>query len=414
MATHPILSLNLTSIAHGGAALGRREGKVIFVPYALPGETVRVEVVEDHDRYAYARLVEVMEPSPERVPPPCPYFGPQGCGGCHWQHATYQAQLRLKAEVVADQLVRLGRLADPPVHPTLPDSTGWAYRNQARFHPAPEGGLGFRAASGDQVVPVEECRILHPLLSDLYDALDLDLPGLAALTLRAGTVTGERMLIFETAGDEPPSLEVDLPVSCVLLLADGTAVNLIGRNDLNEMVAGHTYRISASSFFQVNTPQAAQLVRLALEYLDLRGDEVVLDGYSGVGLFAVPLAERAGLTIAVETDPWAVEDLLENTAALENVEVIEGPVEAALAGLKQPLDAAVVDPPRTGLTREALEGLVAAAPRRIVYVSCDPATLARDGRRLVDAGYHLVQVQPVDMFPQTYHIETVSLWVQPS
>ncbi|HIE38841.1 MAG TPA: class I SAM-dependent RNA methyltransferase, partial [Anaerolineae bacterium] len=383
------ITLELTGMAHGGSALGRHEGKVIFVPYALPGETVRVEVVEGHDRYAHARLLEVLEPSPDRIPPPCPYFGPEGCGGCQWQHAAYEAQLRLKAEVVADQLTRIGRIAEPPVRPTLPDPTGWAYRNQARFHPAPEGGLGFRAAGSHRVVPVEACLILHPLLADLYDTLDLDLPELEALTLRAGTGTGERMLILETEGDEPPSVHLDLPVSCVLLLSDGTAVNLIGQNHLVETVAEHTYRISAPSFFQVNTSQAAQLVRLAMEALELDGGEVVLDGYCGVGLFAVPLAERAGLVIGVEALHPAVEDLLENTAGMENVEVVEGPVEAVLANLENPLDAVLVDPPRPGLTREALDGLVAASPRRIVYVSCDPATLARDGRRLVEAGYRL-------------------------
>lgn len=403
-------TLQLTSMAHGGAALGRHEGKVVFVPYGLPGETVRAEIVEDHDRYAHARLLEVLEPSPDRVPPPCPLFGPTGCGGCQWQHIAYEAQVRLKADIVADQLTRIGRLTDPPVEPTLPDPTGWAYRNQARFHPAPEGGLGFRAAASRRVVPVEECPILHPLLADLYDVLDLDLPGLSALTLRAGTVTGERMLVFETEGDEPPSLLLDLPVSCVLLLSDGTAVNLIGQNHLTEAVAGHTYRVSAPSFFQANTEQAAQLVSLVMEYLDLQGGEIVLDGYCGVGLFTVPLAEKAGLVTAVETHPSAVEDLLQNTAGMENVEVVEGPVEAVLANLEEPLDTALVDPPRTGLTREAREGLIAARPRRIVYVSCDPATLARDGRRLTEAGYRLIQAKPVDMFPQTYHIETVSLW----
>lgn len=404
------LTLELIGMAHGGSALGRYEGKVIFVPYALPGETVRVELVDDRGRYAHARLLEVLEPSPDRVSPPCPYFGPEGCGGCQWQHVAYEAQLRLKAEIVADQLTRIGRLTDPPVRPTLPDPTGWAYRNQARFHPSPDGGLGFRVASSHQVVPVDTCLILHPLLADLYDALDLDFPGLESLTLRAGTVTGDRMVIFEMEDDEPPSLTTDMTVSCVLLLSDGRFANLVGRNYLTEVVAGHTYRISAPSFFQVNTGQAEQVVRRVLEYLDLRGDEVVLDGYCGVGLFTLPLAERAGLVIGVEWEPAAVEDLLENTAGMENVEVAEGPVAAVLSGLEEPLDAAVMDPPRAGLERETVEGLIAAAPGRIVYVSCDPATLARDGRYLAEAGYRLVEVQPVDMFPQTYHIETVSLW----
>ncbi len=403
-------TLELTSVAHGGTALGRYEGRVIFVPYALPGEVVRVETVEERERYAHARLLEVLTPSAERVSPPCPHFG--RCGGCHWQHAAYEAQLRFKTQVVADQLARLGRLTDPPVEPTLADPTGWAYRNQARFHPAAVEGLGFLAADSEEVVPVETCLILHPLLAELYDLLDLDLPDLRALTLRCGAATEELMIILETEEDEPPSLLLNLPASCVLMLSDGRAVNLVGDNHITEVVAGRSYRISAPSFFQANTEQAARLVELALAWLEPQAHEHILDGYCGVGLFTVPLAEQAALVTAVEENPAAVEDLLLNTAGLENVSVVEGTVEAALANLEASLDAALVDPPRTGLTPQALAGLVAAAPRRLVYVSCDPATLARDARALTQAGYRLDRAQPVDMFPQTYHVETVSLWTR--
>ncbi len=422
-------TMQLTTIAHGGAALGRHEGRVIFVPYGLPGETVQAEIIEDKGRYAFARLVEVVEPSPDRVTAPCPYFGPTGCGGCQWQHAGYAAQLCMKTEIVADQLERIGGIADPVVHPTRPDPTAWAYRNHAQFHPAPDGGLGFQRADGSQVIVIASepevegddaahaCPILHPLLSDLYDALDLGpedmLPGLTRLSLRAGAATGDRMLIFEMSDDLPPALEIDLPVSCVLLLSDGVHVNLIGDNHITEMVAGHTYRISAPSFFQVNTPQAAHLVQLTLDYLDLRGDETVLDAYCGVGLFTTHLAERTDLVVGIESSPTAVADLLENTAEYDNVDVIEGPVEAVLPALEldTPLAAAVLDPPRSGVDRFALDGLVEQRPARLVYVSCDPATLARDAKRLIRAGYHLEEVQPVDMFPQTHHIESVALFV---
>jgi len=404
-------TLQLTTIAHGGAALGRHEGRVIFVPYALPGEMVRARIAEDKDRFAFARLVEVLEPSPNRIAPLCPHFGPTGCGGCQWQHVDYQAQLRFKAEILSEQLTRIGKVAAPLVHPTLPDSSGWAYRNHAQFHPAPTGGLGFQTAASNDTIAINECPILHPLLADLYDSLDLDFEGLLRLSLRAGVASCERMLVFEMADDLPPSLEIDLPVSCVMLLSDGQHANLIGHNHITETVAGHTYRISAPSFFQVNTLQAAQLVRLALEYLDLQGDETVLDAYCGVGLFTTHLAERAGLVIGVESASAAVADLLENTANLDNVEVIEGPVEAALPDLDLSLDAAIVDPPRAGMDRFALDALVASHPARLVYVSCDPATLARDTKRLTSAGYRLIAVQPVDMFPQASHIESVALFV---
>lgn len=404
------LTLELTDMAHGGSALGRHEGKVTFVPYALPGETVRVEVVEDQGRYAHARLVEVLEPSPDRVSPPCPYFGPDGCGGCQWQHAAYEAQLRYKADIVANQLTHIGRLSDPPVQPTLPDPKGWAYRNRARFRPAPGGGLGFLSTTGDRVVPVDACLILHSLLSEMYADLELDLPALRALVLRAGTATEDRMVIFEMDEDVAPALTTDIPVSCVLDRPDEDPAPLIGRDYLVEAVAGIEYYVSAGSFFQVNTTQAAKLVDLVLEYLEPQPDQVILDGYCGVGLFTLPLATRAGVILAVESDHAAVEDLLENTEDLGNVEIVEGAVGAVLANLAEPLDAAVVDPPRKGLEREVVEGLVASGPKRIVYVSCDPATLARDGRQLGEAGYRLREAQPVDMFPQTYHIETVTVW----
>ncbi|MGD1994013.1 MAG: rRNA adenine N-6-methyltransferase family protein, partial [Anaerolineae bacterium] len=241
---------------------------------------------------------------------------------------------------------------------------------------------------------------------------DLNLPDLEAMTLRAGIATGDQMLIFEMAEDEPPSVVLDIPASCVILLSDGIHANLVGQNYIVESVAGRDYRVSAPSFFQANTRQAEHLVALVLDFLDLQGGEVVLDGYAGVGLFTLPLAERAGLVVAVEQHPSAVEDLLENTAELENVEVVEGPVDAVVDDLSGPYDAAVVDPPRAGLERETVQALVAAEPRRLVYASCDPATLARDGRQLANAGYHLETVQPVDMFPQTFHVESVSLWVK--
>jgi len=444
--------IQLTAIAHGGAALGRYEGRVIFVPYALPGETARVEITQDKGRYAFARLVEVLEPSPNRIPPPCPYF--TICGGCQWQHADYQSQLDFKSEIVADQLTRIGKIAAPLVRPTLPDSSGWAYRNHAQFHPVEGGGLGFHSAGthdarpgqGRRAIAIDECPILHPLLADLYAILgpSFDLPGLARLSLRAGTETGDLMLIFEMADDLPPSLEIDVPVSCVLLLSDGVHVNLIGNNHITETVAGYTYRISAPSFFQINTPQAAQLVRLVTGYLDLQGGETVLDAYCGVGLFTTHLAERAGLVIGIEQSAAAVTDLLENTTeqdaidgdtgdttddyanandaygnvdAYGNIDVIEGQVEAVLPdldldlGVDSPLDAAVIDPPRAGVDRFALDALVKHHPARLVYVSCDPATLARDAKRLIKGGYELVEVQPVDMFPQTSHVESVALFV---
>jgi 23S rRNA (uracil1939-C5)-methyltransferase len=405
------IQLTLTAIAHGGAALGRHEGRVLFVPGAIPGETVRAEIVEDKGRFAHAGLIEVLSPSPDRVAPRCPHV-PE-CGGCQWQHIAYARQLALKAEVVRDQLARVGGLTDPPVRPTLPAPAPWGYRNRVTFSVTADDRLGFQRAASHDVVPVDECHIADPRLMALYDDFDLDLPGLTRLTLMAGSDDDDLLLVFETERDEPPELHVDFPVSCAHLVSGDEAipVNLIGNNHVTQRVAGHAYRVSAGRFFQVNTAVAGTLVALVLEWLDPSPDETVLDAYCGVGLFTLPLAERAGLVVAVELDPGATEDLLTNLGEIENVEVIEGAVEAVLPDLveAEPLHAAVLDPPRQGLHVAVVDALVANGPPRLVYVSCDPATLARDVKRLARGGYTLADLQPVDMFPQTYHVETVAL-----
>jgi 23S rRNA (uracil1939-C5)-methyltransferase len=402
--------LHLTDMAHGGDALGRHEGKVIFVPYAIPGEKALVEIVEDKGRYARGRPVEILSPSPQRIDPPCPHFGPGKCGGCQWQHIAYPAQLELKAAVVGNQLARLGRLPDVPVRRPIPSAPPWHYRNHVQFSIGNDGRLGFVATDGRRVEAIEVCYLLHPLLEELLAVLALELPELARLSLRAGVNTGDLMMIFETHDDLPPALESDLPVSCVLLLSDGTPVNLIGNNYLTEAVAGRTFQISATSFFQVNTAVAEELVRLVGEYLAPTGDEVLLEAYCGVGTFALSLADKVNQVIGIEEDVRAVADARVNAAGLANVEFIEGSVEAILPRLDRPIDLAVLDPPRQGCKPDALTALVELAPRRVVYVSCDPATLARDARRLADGGYQLVEVQPVDMFPQTYHIENMALF----
>ena len=404
------IELRLTDMAHGGEALGRYEGKVIFVPYAIPDEEALVEITEDKGSYARARLVEVLSPSPHRVDPPCPHFGPERCGGCQWQHIAYPAQLEFKAAVVRDQLARLGRLPDVPVKPTIPSASPWHYRNHVQFTVDNDGRLGFVATDGRRVEPTQKCYLLHPLLEELLAALDLELPGLTRLSLRAGVNTGDQMLIFETQDDEPPALETDLPLSCVLLLSEGIPVNLIGNNYITEVVAGRRFRISATSFFQVNTAAAEELVRLVAEYLAPVGYETLLDAYCGVGTFALTLADKVGQVIGVEEAAGAVEDARVNAGGVDNVEFIKGRVETVLPQLDRRIDLVVLDPPRQGCRPEAMTALIELAPRRIVCVSCDPATLARDARKLAEGGYQLVEVQPVDMFPQTYHIENVALF----
>jgi 23S rRNA (uracil1939-C5)-methyltransferase len=405
------MRVQLTGMAHGGEALGSYEGKVIFVPYTIPGEEVLVEVVEDRGRWARARLLEVLTPSPDRGTPLCPYFGPTACGGCQWQHIAYPAQLRFKAEILRDQLRRLGKMADPPVKPTIAVGEPWGYRLHAQLHPASEG-LGYISADEKRVVAVSECPILHPLLSSLLSDLELDLDGLVRVSLRAAAATDQQMVIFEMEEDEPVALETDQPVSCIQLLADGTPLTLVGHTHLMEHVAGREYRISPPSFFQVNRAGAEALVQLVTSYLEPGPEDRLLDLYCGVGLFALALADRAGQVVGVEANPYAVADARHNAQArgAGNVEIVQGTVADVLKGWEGPVDLAGLDPPRSGCEPGTLEELVRLRPRRVVYISCDPATFSRDARFLIAAGYRLAEAQVVDFFPQTYHIESCALF----
>ena len=452
------ITLTLTNIAHGGEAIGHHQGKIIFVPYAIPGETVAVELVEEKQRWARARLLRVLQASPERVAPPCPYFGPGQCGGCQWQHIDYERQLQLKAEVVADQLRRLGRIADPPVLDpiALADESGllaFRYRNHVQFMVDEQGRLGLaRAAASpvdqepaargqapEDIIPVDECLLLHPLLDEVHAALLAGAlaeqsepqagPGaelvdaeeesgqppasIRRISLRAGVNTGQRLLAFETADDRAPGFLLEgLPLACVVRRRDHSVQALIGEPWVEELIAGRAFRISANSFFRANTVGAEAMVEMAAELLAPLGHETLLDAYCGGGLFGLSLAGQVGQVIGVEESEAACEDFAWNARDLDNVALHEGPVADVLAtfDLELAIDAAIIDPPRSGAGPEVARQLRRLRVPKVLYASCDPATLARDARLLIEAGYRLEQVQPVDLFPQTYHVESLALY----
>lgn len=412
-----IIDVTLDAIAHGGEAIGRHGGKVIFVPYAIPGEHVRVEIVEEKERWARAQLLEILRPSPDRVEPPCPHFGPGQCGGCQWQHIAYERQAELKGEIVADQLRRLGHLAAPPVADViaLADDDGlldFGYRNYVQFALTGEGRLGFLRPASYEVIPIERCLLLAERLDELHAALDLAWPELTRLTLRAATGTGQALLLMETLGEELPELELDLPAACAVLTPRGVQA-LVGEPWIEEIVGERRYRISAEGFFPVNTAGAEALVEIVRTYAAVQPGEVVLAAYCGAGLFALALADAAAEVIGIEAAPVACDDFEHNAADLAHVSLHEGAVDEVLPALRsqeQRVDVVVMNPPLTGAGEPVIRELAALHPRRIVYVSCDPATLARDSVHLVAAGYRLVEAQPIDLYPQTYHIETVALW----
>ncbi len=388
------LDLDLTAMTHGGSALGRDAGRPIFVPFGLPGERVRVRVTRDKRSYAFAEVESVIAVSPERVAPRCPHFGV--CGGCHWQHIAYAAQLRFKRDVVAEQFARIGGLRDALVHPTIPSPDPWNYRSHATFHVTDAavgaGRLGFVALDGHTVIPLEECHIIQPELRAWFESLKTErfTPG-QRVRLQIGT-SGERVIARTSAASAEPD--------------DEAAVSSSART--HYVVKGRSFQVTGGSFFQVNQPET--LVDLVLDRLALTGAERVLDLYSGVGLFTAFLAERARFVTAVEIYAPAVRDAESNLAGFTNVDLRVGAIEAALP--RAQVDAAVVDPPRAGMKPKALAALVSRAPRTLVYVSCDPATLARDAKALVASGYRLLDVQPVDLFPQTYHVEAVAAFAR--
>lgn len=403
-----IIELSLSGLAYGGEAFGRdADGRMIFVPFALPDELVRVEIVEEHKRWARAQLLEVLEPSSSRTEPRCSHF--HECGGCHYQHIPYDLQLEFKREILRDQFKRIGGFEDANIDPVIPSPDPWNYRNRIRFSLTEDGALGFVDHSGSQVIKISECHLPDSEILDAMAAIDLpNTATMSAVEVRTG-IEGERMLIFHGEGDPSVELEVEQPDSIVWLGDTGTRV-LAGENYILMKVHDRYFRVSSKAFFQVNTSQIDRLVDLVIQRLCPKPDEVIFDLYAGVGLFSAFIAERGSRLIAVEESPSSCLDFEHNLNEFEDIVLYEAAVEGALRAIHESPDAVVIDPPRSGLSRDALDAIVELKPERIIYVSCDPATLARDGKRLHRANYNLDTVTPIDLFPQTYHIESVSRW----
>jgi len=408
------LELDLTSFTYGGDSLGRLpDGRLVFVPYCLPGERVIVRLLGEREsnpkrRYARAELVEVLAPSPQRVTPRCAHYGE--CGGCHYQHLSYPGQLEAKRAILVEQLQRLGGIPDPPVGLTVPSPKPYNYRNHVQFHQTPTGALGFHRGRSEEVFPLRECHLPEVPLSAAWPQLKFEpLPGLERIGLRLGA-GDELQLILESALAETPELSVEeLPVSVAHVSPWGSLV-LAGSRGVVMEVRGRTFQVSAGAFFQANTPVAAEMVRYLLARLPLHPGTTVLELYCGVGLFSAFLAERAGRLVGVEASPAACADFEANLNAFDNVELYEASAELVLAELALQPEVILVDPPRAGLGKDVVSGLLAMQPGVIAYVSCDPATLARDGRGLVEGGYRLIEATPFDAFPQTYAIESISIW----
>lgn len=364
------IEVTTASMAHGGRSVARHEGQVVFVAGAYPHEVVEVEVTDAKKRHAFGRTISLLKPSPHRRAAPCPHFGP--CGGCQWQSAEHGAQAEWKREIVADQLRFVGKLDAVDVRQTISPGPEFGYRNRMDFTIV-GGRPALHRGESSELVELSVCLLLVEPLLRLF--VDLPVRPLAErVTLRAGVATGQTAVLFDHE-----------------------------KAVIHEEVAGHRFQITDRAFFQANTAGAEELVRLVTDVLAPGPTDRMLDGYAGGGLFAAAVGAGCREVVAVESDPAAVEDLRANTDST----AVRAKFEQSLPQLPNGWDIAVVDPPRAGLGREGVQTVVAGRPRTIALVACDPAAFARDAALLTNAGYRLEYAQPVDMFPQTFHIEIV-------
>ncbi|HWP97934.1 MAG TPA: 23S rRNA (uracil(1939)-C(5))-methyltransferase RlmD [Syntrophomonadaceae bacterium] len=407
----------IDGIGHDGQGVARIQGLAVFVPGALPGEEVEIQMVEKKRNWARARLVKLLDPSPSRVAPPCPYY--TRCGGCSYQHANYALQLTLKKQVVSETLRRIGRV-DTEVHDVMGMDTPWRYRNKATWHGSQRRGelqMGYFQQSSHTLLPVEDCLLISESMQavSLFAFAQLRLlkrKEKLELTVRESSFDKRLMLLLSgVSRREAQYVKDDLQdqADSVYWVDHEKEVLLAGNLVLEERLDNQAFRISPRAFFQVNHQQASKLIKIVHDFLDLQGGESILDAYCGIGSLALGFAKKARRVVGIEAFPGAVEDARNNAAinGLDNCRFLCGLCEEILPGLEEKFDAVILDPPRSGCRPEVIHAVARMNPSKLVYVSCEPSTLARDLSHFKEAGYHAVQVQPIDMFPQTRHIETV-------
>ncbi len=427
-----LLTLEVESLAYGGKGIARRNGFVVFVAGALPGDRVEAEVTKAKRGYAEASTREIVRPSENRLPPRCDHGG-EPCPGAPWQSLPYEEQLRHKQSQVEDALVRLGGLEGFELEPIEPALERWRYRNKLEYSfGEPDGQLvlGFHARGRwDLVVDAEDCQLAsernNARRNELRDwARSEGLSGydrrsgdgaLRNLVIREGRRTGQLQTRLVTSPAEIPKPPVDLHT-----IAEGSGggtdgpTGVLGSEYLEEQLCGMRFRISHNAFFQTNTEMAERLYGFAADLAGLRGTERVFDLFCGIGTLGLSLASRAGEVWGIEIVPEAIADAEENARlnGIGNARFRAGDARKEIRPLLEEAgrpDVVVVDPPRAGLSKKVVRRLIECDAPRIVYVSCNPTTLAPNAAQLAEAGYRVRRVKPVDMFPQTPHIECVAL-----
>ncbi|MEJ5226419.1 class I SAM-dependent RNA methyltransferase [Thermodesulfovibrio sp.] len=382
------IEISLTGIAHLGEAIGKYNGKVVFVPYGIPGETVKVRIIKDEGDYCRGEIIEVLEPSLFRETPPCELFG--RCGGCSFQHVAYSYQTKLKEIVVMEQLKRIGGFENPEdfTNLTIHAENPYNYRNRGDFSINREKLLGFKIRGTHRFIHVTYCHIMHDNINKILSLIQGKSPKRKThnITIRYGINTSNYLV--------QPEIDIDELKT--------------GQLFYTEKLLDREFRISAPSFFQVNTYQAENLIQTVLNYI-AEEDKTVIDAYAGVGTFTVFMARKAERVIAIEESRSAYKDAQANIKDFDNITYLCEKTEETLARDDINADAIVIDPPRVGVMKEVLQAIAEKGIKKVIYVSCEPSTLARDLKYLRERGYKLIEVQPVDMFPQTYHIENVAL-----
>jgi len=423
------VELTVEKLIYGGDGLARvvsgERAKTVFVPYVLPGERVEASIVEDKPGFARAALNQVLEPSKLRSSPPCPYYGE--CGGCHYQHIGYEDQLRFKAEILTETLRRVAKL-ELPVALQAHASPPLNYRNRTRFHVRanPDFAIGYFRHGSHDLLPIRECPISSPqinkVLSELWklaekQRIPSQIKEIELFANHSDDACLVELYVRESADDiqlrsfaETFSRMVSETVGIASFRdsrkPESKANSLWGEPKMNYAAAGETYRISAGAFFQTNRHLISRMAELVT---DERNGRLALDLYSGVGLFTLPLARRFERVIAVESSSTSVEDL--RASAPANVKISAQSTEHYLtsaAGKLRP-DLVIADPPRSGLGSVVCRELLKLPAKQLVYVSCDPATLARDLKQFTVGGFNIVEMHLIDLFPQTFHVETCTV-----